>query len=152
MKTLFRIILALLAFAPADQAADLVSSGDWTETITASNLVSGAGSNLQSQLQSMAGVTSLTISNAPGSWTLRVHRTGSPWAGEVALFVKRTSAGSGSGSIAGGESFVEVTASDVEIFNGSEARSNVALQFKLTGLSVGVSPANYLSSIVFTVQ
>ena len=152
MKTLFRNILTLLALATTDHAADLVSSGDWTATITASNLVSGAGSNLQSQVQSLAGVTTLTISNAPGSWTLRVRRTGSPWSGAVALFVKRTSAGSGSGSISGGDSFVEVTGTDVEIFNGSEARSNVALQFKLTGLSVGVSPASYLASIVFTVQ
>ena len=152
MKTLFRNILSLLALSSTDHAADLVSNGDWAETITASNLVSGAGSNPQSQLQSMAGVTALTISNAPGSWTLRARRSGGPWSGAVSLFVKRTSAGSGSGSIAGGDSFVEVTGSDVEIFNGSEARSNVALQFKLTGLSVGVSPASYLSSIVFTVQ
>ncbi|MEO6739212.1 MAG: hypothetical protein ABIP20_03110 [Chthoniobacteraceae bacterium] len=152
MKTLVRNTLALLAFIPAGQAADLVSSGDWTETITAANLISGAGSNLQSQLQSLSGVTTLTISNAPGSWSLRVRRSGGTWPAGVTLLVKRTSAGSGSGTISGGDTFVAVTGSDTEIFSGTEARSNVSLQFKLSGLSVGITPATYLSSIIFTVQ
>ena len=152
MKTLFRNALALLALAPASPAADLISSGDWTETINASKLVSGAGSNLQSQLQSLSGVTTLTISNVSGAWTLRARRSGGSWPSDVTLLVKRTSAGSGSGSVAGGDAFVELTGSDVEIFSGSDARSNVSLQFKLTGLSVGISPATYLSSVIFTVQ
>jgi len=152
MKTFARAVLALLASFSASPAADLISSGDWAETINASKLVSGAGSNLQSQLQSLAGVTTLTISNVSGAWTLRARRSGGSWHGDVTLFVKRTSAGSGSGSVSGGDAFVELTGSDVEIFSGSDARSNVALQFKLTGLSVGISPANYLSSVIFTVQ
>ncbi len=129
-----------------------MASGDWTQKLNAGHLVSGAGSNLPTQVQSLAGATILSISNAPGAWTVRVRRAGGPWHGNVTLFVKRTSAGAGSGSVSGGDGFVEVTGSDTVLFSGSGARSNIALQFKLTGLSAGISPANYLSSIVFTVQ
>lgn len=126
--------------------------GDWTETLTASHLVSSAGSDLQNQLVSIAGVTTLTISNAPGAWILRARRSSTQWNDNFALFVKRTSSGSGSGSISGAESFIEITGSDAEIFSGSEDRSSISLQFKLTGLATNVSAATYLSSIIFTVQ
>jgi hypothetical protein len=152
MTTLIRKILALLAISSAGQAADLIATGNWTQMVSAAQLVSGPGSNLPVQMQSMAGVTTLSISNAPGNWTLRVHRADGPWPSGLALFVKRTSAGSGSGTVSGGDSFVEMTGSDIELFSGSGPRSNIALQFRLTGLSVGVPPSSYLSSIVFSVQ
>jgi hypothetical protein len=152
MKTLLRNSLALLALASAGHAADLIATGDWNNTVNAALLVSGAGSSLPVQVQSISGVTTLSISNAPGNWTIRVRRAGGPWHSNLTLFVKRTSAGAGSGTVNGGDTFVEVTGADTELFGGSGARSNVSLQFKLTGLSLDVSPATYLSSIVFTVQ
>jgi hypothetical protein len=152
MRSLLPHTLALLACTAASPAADLLASGDWTQRLNAAHLVSGAGSNLPTQIQSLAGVTTLSISNAPGTWTVRVRRVGGPWHSDVSLFARRTSAGAGSGAIAGGDAFVEVTGSESELFSGSGARSNIALQFKLTGLSAGITPANYLSSIIFTVQ
>jgi hypothetical protein len=125
--------------------------GDWTETLTASHLAAGAGSDLSNQLESIAGVTTLTISDAPGDWKIRARRSSSRWNDNFALFVKRTSAGSGSGSISGAESYVEITGNDVEILAGSEDRSSISLQFKLTGLASNVAAATYLSSIIFTV-
>lgn len=150
--TCWRAALALLFVAASAAAADLTSLGDWTETLTAADLVGGAGTDLPNQLESVAGVTTLTISNAPGAWTVRVRRGSGHWNNDFALFVKRTSAGSGSGTISGGESFVEITGTDSEIFSGSEARSGVSLQFKLTGLARNVSAATYSSSLIFTVQ
>lgn len=151
MKSRLRTTLLLLfALCGTSQAADLTSSGDWVETITAANLVSGAGSDLQAQFESISGVSTLTISIAPGAWSLRVRVSGGH--GDVTVHVKRTSAGSGSGSISGGTAYLALTGSDTELFSGSEDRSSVSLQFKLTGLSQNVSPATYLSSIIFTVQ
>ena len=145
-------MLALLLITNAGHAADLTALGNWTETLTASNLVSGAGSDLQNQLVSVAGVTTITISESAGAWTLRARRSSSQWNDNFALFVKRTSSGSGSGSISGAEGYVEITGSDAEIFSGSESRSSISLQYKLTGLATNVSAATYLSSIIFTVQ
>ena len=144
--------LLILALSAATQSAELTSSGDWVATINAANLVSGAGSDLQAQFESVSGVTTLTITNAPGAWSLRVRRSGSQWHGNVTAHVKRTSDGSGSGSISGGNAYAALAATDTELFSGSGARGNISLQFKLTGLSKTVSPATYLSSIIFTVQ
>jgi opacity protein-like surface antigen len=142
-------ILLLAAFAPA---ADLTSIGDWTESINASALVSGAGSDLQPQFESVAGVTTLTISNAPAAWTLRVRLAGSGGHSDVTVHVKRASGGSGSGTISGGTAYQALTGSDAELFSGTSDRGSISLQFKLTGLTRKVSPATYLSSIIFTVS
>lgn len=152
MKNICWKTLLVLALAGNIQSADLTSSGDWVASVSAANLAAGAGSDLQTQFESISGVTTLTISNAPGEWSLRARRNGTQWNSAVAVFVKRTSAGSGAGSITGGGGYVEVTATDSEIFTGSGPRSGVSLQFKLTGLSKKVSPSTYLSSIIFTVQ
>ena len=148
-----KLLLPLLLFNAA-QAADLSSIGSWSQTLTASHLTAGAGSDLQNQTESVAGVTILTVSNAPGDWTLRARlgNGGGNWSGNFALFVKRTSAGSGSGSVSGAESYVEITSTDTAIFSGSEDRNNLSLQFTLPGLASNVSAATYLSSIIFTVQ
>ena len=150
----FAKLLLPLLLVSAAQAADVSFIGSWSHTLTASHLTAGAGSDLQNQTESVAGVTILTVSNAPGDWTLRARlgNTGGNWNDNFALFVRRTSAGSGSGSVSGGETYVEVTSTDTLIFSGSEDRNNISLQFKLTGLANNVAAATYLSSIIFTVQ
>lgn len=152
MKSNLWKILLTLTLSGTIQSADITSSGDWVASISAANLASGAGSDLQAQIESVAGVTNLTITNVTGAWSLRARRNGSQWAGAVSVYVKRTSDGSGSGAISGGGGYVELTGTDAEIFSGSGARSGISLQFKLTGLTRKVSPATYLSSIIFTVQ
>lgn len=152
MKSFLHKFLTLFALTGLAHSADLTSIGDWSENVTAANLVSGAGSDLQSQIESISGVTTLTISNAPGAWTLRARRSSSQWNNNLAVYAKRTSAGSGSGTISGGNAYVELTGNDSEIFSGTENRGSIAIQFKLTGLSRSVSPATYISSIIFTVQ
>src|SRR2546426_8064045 len=96
MKSTLWKTLLVLALSGSSQSADLISSGDWVAAISAANLVSGAGSDLQSQFESISGVTTLTVTNAPGAWSLHARRSGSQWNGAVAVFVKRTSGGSGS--------------------------------------------------------
>ncbi len=152
MKSILRLLLACLALAWRSPAADLVTDGNWVESINGSDLVSGAGSDLKSQFESVSGVTSLTISNAPGAWSLRVQCAGSGGHKDVTVYVKRSSSGTGPGSISGGTAYMALTGSGAELFTGTEARSGISLQYKITGLSRRVSPATYLSSITFTVQ
>lgn len=151
MRSVFRSAVLAIGLAVAANAADIVSSGDWYETITAANLSAGAGSDLVAQIESVSGVTTLTISNAPGAWSLVARRSSTTWHADLAVSVKRVSDGSGSGSIAGGAAYVELTGSDIEIFTGTEDRSDISLQLKLTGLSKDVAPDTYASSIIFTV-
>lgn len=152
MKTILGNSIAIFAFCAACYSADLTSVGSWVETITAANLVAGAGSNIQSQIESIPGVSSLTVSNSPGTWTVRARLSGSQSYESVSVYVKRCSSGSGGGSISGGTAYVQLSGSDTEIFSGSEPRSSITLQFKLTGLTRNIPPATYLSSIIFTVQ
>lgn len=147
-----RATLLLILFGQLANGADLTSMGDWVETITATNLVAGAGSDLQPQFESISGVTMLTISNAPGAWTLRARLSGTGSHGDVSVQVKRTSTGGGTGSIDGGTAYIELSGLDSEIFSGTESRGSISLQFKLTGLSCRVTPETYLSSIIFTIQ
>lgn len=152
MKLILRCLLALLLPCGSISGADLTAIGSWVLTVNGSHLTSGAGSDLPTQFESIAGVTSLNISNALGAWTLRTRLGGIGGHGDVSIFVRRVSAGSGAGGIAGGNGYVEITATDTELFTGSEARSGISLQFKLTGLSDHVAPATYLSSVIFSVQ
>jgi hypothetical protein len=145
-------MFALLACTAPSPAADLVASGGWTQRLSAAHLVAGAGSSLPAQIQSFNGLSTLSVLNAPGAWTVRVRRAGAPWPNGVTLLIKRTAAGAGRGRVTGGDAFVEVTGSETALFSGSGPRGNIPLQFKLTGLSAGLSPANYVSSIIFTVQ
>ncbi len=152
MKSIIRQAIALVTLARMVTAADLTSSGDWVESLNATNLVSGAGTDLPSTLESISGVTILSVSNVTGAWRVTARRSSSNWDNHLTLYVRRTSAGTGTGSISGGDGYVEITGSDSEIFTGSDARTSISVQYKLTGLAHNLSPSTYLSSLTFTVQ
>lgn len=145
----FALLLVLAITAPG---AEISSIGSWTKTVDANDLIAGAGSEVASQYESMSGTTSLDIVNtAGGSWRILARRSDGTWHPSFTLTVRRTSDGSGSGSILGGASYVEITTLDTEIFTGTGDRSGVGLQFRLTGMSKSVSPYTYSSGIIFTV-
>jgi hypothetical protein len=131
-------------------AADISSSGNWTEMIDASDLVAGAGSDVASQYESGSGTATLTISNTAGaSWRILARRSDGTWHNNFVLSVRRTSDGSGSGAVIGGSSYIQLSTLDTEIFSGSGDRSSIAVQYKLTGMSKNVSPNLYSSGITF---
>lgn len=142
----------MLSLAIAAPGADVSSVGSWTETIDANDLIAGAGSNVTSQYESASGASTLDIVNTSGnSWRILARRAGGNWHGSLTLLVRRTSDGSGSGSIFGGASYVQLSTLDTEIFTGTGDRSGIAVQFKLTGMSKDISPDTYSSGIIFTI-
>jgi hypothetical protein len=133
--------------------ADLTATGGWSRRITAGDLTAGAGSDLASQQESDAGATTLAIASTGGAaWQIKVRHSPSTWHSNFTLWVKRTSDGTGAGSITGGSGYIEVTQVDTVLFSGTKDRSSISLQYKLTGLSKNVSPNSYLSSVVFSVE
>ena len=152
MKPALHFLLALLIASSSLPAIDLSASGDWAETLNASDLASGAGTDLPSNLQSVSGITVLSVSNVTGAWHVTARRSSSTWDNHFTLYVRRTSSGIGSGSISGGDSYIEVTGTDTEIFSGSGPRSSISIQYKLTGLNHNIPPSRYLSSLIFTAQ
>jgi hypothetical protein len=142
----------MLWLTAGGRAADITVAGDWFRTIDKTDLTAGAGSDLASQYESATGVTTVSIANTSGAtWRVTARRSDATWNSNVSLWVKRTSDGSGSGSISGGTTYVQLSALDTEVFSGTGDRSNVTLQFKLTGMSKSVAPGTYSTTVIYTV-
>jgi hypothetical protein len=156
MGRAFYFLVPFLFFLTSTEAIDLSTTGGWTETVNEFDLVSGAGSDLIDTYESATDATSMTISNCVGgdtdNWRLDVRRINDPgWHGDFTLSVKRTSDGEGTGSISGGSAYIEITTTDTQLFSGAGDRSNISIQYKLTGMSINVLPNTYSETITFTV-
>ena len=67
------------------------------------------------------------------------------------LWIQRTGDRSGKGTISGGTTYQEVTATDQEFFNGTKDRTNIPVQLQLRGVSVQKPPDTYMTTVWFTV-
>lgn len=158
-----RLLLFLLTtavFAPLPEARAEVGvtvTGSWSEAVDESDLTAGPGSNLASEYQSASNEFSIRIQGFgasrknPNSWRLDVRRSDANWHANLSVFVRRTSNGSGTGSISGGTSYQTVTGTDQTFFQGSNDRNGVRVQAKVGGVSLSVPPSTYQTSIVFTI-
>jgi hypothetical protein len=148
--SVFLPLIASIFLATAVYAQDITATGGWTETIDTADLVSGAGSDLTDTYESGSAATTVGVTDS-GNWRVDIKRTDSLWDADFTVSTRRTSDGSGSGSISGGGSYQEVTTTDVQFFAGSLDRSNITIQYRLTGMSVGAEPATYSTTMTFTV-
>ena len=133
------------------QAIDITVTGDWLLTIDASDLQAGAGSDLEPNYTSASDAVQIDISNTAGNWRVEVKRIDSNWHGDFQLSVKRTSDGTGSGTISGGTTAVTVTQTDQEFFTGSSDRSDVHVELTLENVSVKIPPDTYTTTVYYTV-
>ena len=149
---LLLLTLPLLYCGGVCWAIAITVTGNWAETIDASDLLAGAGSDLRSTYESASNAGIVDISLTAGNWALVVKKTDTNWHGNFHLYVKRTSNGSGSGTISGGTAYQEITDLDQSFFSGSNDRSNINLQLKLEGVSIQVPPDVYTATIYYTVS
>ena len=87
-----------------------------------------------------------------GNWTVKVLKSDLNWPVGVSVAVRRSSDGSGSGTISGGTGYLAVSGTEQVLFSGSGDRSGIQLQLKTEGLSVGASPDNYSTTITYRVE
>ena len=152
-----RVLLILISLFPAlarVEAIDISATGGWIETIDASDLISGAGSDLIDAYESISDATSIDISNTANkndNWRVDVRRSDGTWHGDFTIYARRTSDGNGQGSVSGGLSYTVITTTDTQFFSGAGNLANIDVQYQLTGMSVSVSPTIYSTSVVFTV-
>ena len=158
MKRNFVILILLIGLiflgTKAWAIVSITVTGDWSETINASDLQAGAGSDLISTYESVSNTVSIDISGTAGvsdNWRVDIKKVDSVWHNSFHLYVKRTSDGAGAGSVSGGASYQEVTDIDQSFFSGDNDRSNINVQLKLDGVSIQVPPDNYTTTIYFTV-
>jgi len=148
---LILLIGLILLCSKAEAPISITVTGSWSETINASDLQAGAGSDLISTYESAADAGSIDITETSGNWAVDVKKVDTNWHSNLHLHIKRTSDGSGSGSISGGVSYQEVTDIDQSFFSGDGDRSSVNVQLKLTGISIQVAPDTYTATVYYTV-
>ena len=142
-----------LAFIGLNIRAQNISViGNWSETIQASDLQSGAGSDLIDTYESLPDQIEVAITGAANkTWRIDVSKVDNLWDSRFQLFVKRTSDGLGSGSVTGGTSYQEVTNTEQSFFNGYKNCSNIYLQLKASGISIQIPPNTYSTTVYYTV-
>jgi len=150
---LFLVILGIIAAGSGLYAAvGIKLNGVWSETIDASDLQAGAGSDLIDTHESLSDQISIEIIGATGkNWRVDVKKNDTNWHSAFELSVRRTSDGTGSGTISGGTSYQEVTDTDKTFFDGSGSRQDIFEQLKLSGVSVQVPWDTYITTIYYTV-
>ncbi|MFH1452366.1 MAG: hypothetical protein ABIH00_00060 [Armatimonadota bacterium] len=144
------IILALTQ----TQALTIVVTGDWNETINDQDLSAGTGSELTDTYESITNAAIIDISGCidnSDTWRIDVKRVDGTWSGSFTLYVKRTSEGTGGGSISEGTSYMQVNDTYLEFFSGAGDRSTINVQYKLTGPSLSIPANTYITTAYFTI-
>lgn len=153
-------IVLLIAWAPltmlgvhpplwAGAALDVL--GTFSLKIGESDLVDGPGSPLRSEYATDPGQLILDISGNPNPWRIDVRQIGINWNPALTLFVRRTTAGTGSGTLSGGMAYQLLTNQNRSLFAGTQNRSDVRIQLKLAGVSLRVPQRIYRARVSFTV-
>jgi hypothetical protein len=152
VKSLALMLLSLLSFICVDsQAQDITVTGTWSETIDAVDLLDGAGSDIAPIVSSTSQLTIDLAISTSNSWNVSIIRDSATWHSDLILSAKRTSNGTGSGTISGGTSWQVITNSSTEFFGGVGEpgnRTGISVQLKLQS-SITVPPDNYSSTVTF---
>ena len=145
------IFVSITIWEKIQAAISITVTGSWTQTIDASDLQAGAGSDLIDTYESASDAVSIDISQTGGDWRVDVKKVDTNWHSNFQLSVRRTSSGTGSGTISGGTSYQEVTDTDQSFFNGTKSRDGINVQLKLSGVSVQIPPDTYSTTVYYTV-
>jgi len=154
--SLSAIAAPLLLWGASWAAISISAVGTWSETVDQADLAGAPGSNLNTTYESATDQVSIDISGtvpAPpaDNWRVDVKKTDTTWHSDLHLHLKRTSDGTGPGTISGGSSYLEVTDTYAEFFGGANDRTGIYLQLKITGVSVSVPANTYSTTIYYTV-
>ena len=130
--------------AQSEQAQLIKTSPEegWTTSIGTGDLVSGAGSDLISTYESDVAQVVISISDVVenAAWRVDVSRDSGSWNNNLTLSARRTGAGLGGGSIAGGDSYGLIDTVGYVLFSGTGNRSDITIQMKLSGISLQIPP------------
>jgi hypothetical protein len=158
-KTLIILIFFLGSILLINEAQSQISISvkekGWSESIDGYDLESGPGSNLLPAYENTLNQISIEVtgtSNSSDSWRVDIKKTNITWNNNLVFSVKRTSDGSGNGSIdPSGSSYLDLTNIDQTFFSGSGNRNGVYIRYKFSGVSVLIPPKEYKITITYTI-
>jgi hypothetical protein len=148
------LVVVWIASSGACRAIDITVTDIRPPIIDAGDLLGGAGTGFVDTYESATIQATITIRNSTGSsdtWRVDVLRTDANWHSDLALYVRRTGDGSGSGPIIGGAAYQQVGPSYGSFFSGAGDRTDIPIQVKLTGVSVHTAPGGYSTTVIYTV-
>ena len=145
--------LLSLLLAGAVQAAGITVVGHWFETIGVEDLTAGAGTDFRPAIENEALPTTVTIANTQGAaWMLWARCRDSSLPAAVSLAVRRTTDGSGDGSISGGMDYLQLTDYEQVLASGVGDRSGIGLRLRLSGVSISQGPGAHGCTLDYRVQ
>lgn len=140
-------VFTLLVFA---EAANITITGSWSLSIGSGNLQGGAGSNLTATYTSATNQVTMAVTTTLTNWRVDILRIDSNWNANLVLSIRRTSSGTGTGTVSGGTTYLTITTTSQTFVTGSGNRSGIALQERIGGVSVSIPPGTYTTTIQFT--
>lgn len=157
-----KFILILIFLCPSSVWAQRVFvTGSWNVSMSTPT---EAGSDYTvSYVESADDQTKVTITHISlllPTFTIRVrHTPAEPWPAGLVLKTKRTSGGEGLNlaSLSGGVSYITLTNTDQIYFSlggliSLTAVNNVAIQYRIEGISVLLPVKNYATTVTYTVS
>ncbi|MBN1525437.1 MAG: hypothetical protein JW904_13190 [Spirochaetales bacterium] len=161
MKRVFSFIrhslIVLLVFcvvssafsAPKISIKVQIAGGGWTVDLDETNLSGGAGSDFVSPIESASDLIDVDVTKPANGWQVSIMRTDSVWNSNIRIYARRTTDGSGTGTIADGTTYQEITTSDWYFFSGTLDRSGLKIQLSLdVDASIGVD--NFSTTLYYT--
>lgn len=151
----FLLFLGIFVIETVIAQVAIIVTGSWSLSIDSTDLVSGAGSDINSPFQSLTNQVDLELAGGHpfrDNWRVDVHRSDSNWDTNFQIFVTRTGDGTGHNrsAISGGLSYQEITVTSQLFFSGNGDRSGIPLQLQLDGVSVQTPPDLYSTTIIYT--
>lgn len=151
MVTVLTTVALGIGLGSALAAVTITVTGSWSQTVGASNLASGAGSNLSNPVASPTDQLSIAVGSGSGSGSgnshVTVQRVDTGWNSNLNIYVQMTS---NNGTVSGGTAYLLVTTSP-QTFITEKGNPTVGVQVKLDGLSLQVPPGTYTTGLLFTV-
>ena len=153
MKKVILISLLIVIFSYGAWAQLISITGSWSEIINEFDLQGPPGSNLNLEKESAVNAVVMGITNGPNKWRVDVRKVDSNWNSNLLLYLKRTSDGiGGPGSkVYGGTSYMEISDVDQSFVTGARDRTNIDIQFKVSGLSINIPVGTYITTVYYTV-
>lgn len=143
------LALILCASASLAEGADISVSGTWWRIVNRDDLLAGAGTGLPAEIESAAGVATLSIANTGGGrWRVEVARaTDVSWPPGVDIAIRRSSVASG---VAGGTTYLTLTQGAQTLLEGT-GDQNIQMQLRVQGISLQTLTATYSLHITYTI-
>jgi hypothetical protein len=157
LKIWIFVVLLGCFFYNTAQSQEVSVSGNWSLTIDATDLQSGAGSDLIDTYESNTNQVYVSVTKSGGFfsnwyWRVDITKTDGNWPSDFHLDVRRSSDGFGfGGSISGLTSYQEIVNSFPPYFTGNRNRYFIGMQYRLRGVSVQIPPDTYTTTVVYTV-